>query len=62
MKYYYTITYSGYVEEVPHDEEAAKPVIETIEDIRGVVFESFRPDLQVGVSIEYNFISVTKEK
>lgn len=50
----YMIKIGGTIEEV---EESAT---ETIDDIRGVVLESFKPDLQAGVKIDYHSVDISE--
>lgn len=54
----YSIRIDGIVTETSDDN--GQIMQESIDDIRGVVLESFRPDLQIGVKIESHSITVSE--
>jgi hypothetical protein len=52
-KYIYDIHFGGTVDENPDEKES-------LEDIRALILESFRPDLQAGVTLNFNSIVVSE--
>jgi hypothetical protein len=54
IRYDFTVQFAGSVDENTEDEQ------ETLEDIRNLVIESFRPDTRAGVRVGFSSITVSE--
>lgn len=59
MKYRYNISFSGFVNEIRRDDGSL--IDENMDDVRGIIYESFRPDLQAGVTIDMQDLHIRTE-
>lgn len=59
-RYEFTLSFRGYVYDVEREPDDKMPPIESHDDIRGVILQSFKKDLEAGVDVTGEILVMNK--